>query len=83
VLELWTAFWSCPSTRQLHIYLAAAVLIQHRRLLLSNPALDLDGLLAFAVQLAGRIDLPSTLALARALVTVAGAAGEHCVEGLP
>lgn len=83
VLSLWEACWSCPLTRHLHLYLAAAVLIQHRRLLLSDPSLDFDGLLAFAVERAGKLDLRALLQLAEALVVVSGPAGEHCCEGLP
>jgi hypothetical protein len=83
VLCLWEACWSCPLTRHLHLYLAAAVLIQHRRLLLADTALDFDGLLAFAVERAGKLDLRSLLQLAEALVVVSGPAGEHCCEGLP
>lgn len=83
VLSLWERIWSCPLTRHLHLYLAAAVLIQHRRLLLANPALDFDGLLAFAVESAGKLDLGALLQLAEALVVVSGPAGQHCCEGLP
>jgi hypothetical protein len=83
VLALWEACWSCAATRHLHLFLAAAVLIQHRRLLLADAALDFDGLLAFAVGLSGRLDLGACLALAEALARVAGAAGAHICEGLP
>jgi hypothetical protein len=63
--------------------MAAAVLIQHRRLLLADPSLDFDGLLAMSVERAGKLDLQALLQLAEALVVVSGQAGEHCCEGLP
>jgi hypothetical protein len=45
--------------------------------------LDFDGLLAFAVERAGKLDLRALLQLAEALVVVSGPAGEHCCDGLP
>jgi hypothetical protein len=83
VLNLWEAFWSCPLTPHLHLYLAAAVLIHHRRVLLSDKQLCFDGMLRFCVELSGRVDLYGTLRLAEALVVIAGPAGQHCLEGLP
>ncbi|WIA09760.1 hypothetical protein OEZ85_009138 [Tetradesmus obliquus] len=83
VLCLWEACWACPLTPHLHLYLAAAVLIQHRRLLLTDPALDFDGLLRFCVGLAGRLELGGCLRLAEALALIAGQAGQELLAGLP
>lgn len=83
MLSLWEACWSCPLTPHLHLYIAAAILIHHRRVLLSNEHLDFDGMLRFCVELSGRIDLQGTLRLAEALVVIAGLVGRECLEGLP
>lgn len=83
MLCLWEACWACPLTPHLHLYLAAAVLIQHRRLLLTDPALDFDGLLRFCVGLAGRLELGGCLRLAEALALIAGDAGKELLAGLP
>jgi hypothetical protein len=83
VLCLWECCWACPLTPHLHLYLAAAVLIQHRRLLLADAALDFDGLLRFCVELAGKLDLSGCLRLAETLVLIAGQAGAELLAGLP
>lgn len=83
VLTLWEAFWSCPLTTHLHLYMAAAVLIHHRRVLLSDEGLDFDGMLRFCVELSGKIDLQGTLRLAEVLVVMAGQVGKDCLKGLP
>jgi hypothetical protein len=59
---------ACPLTQHLHLYLTAAALIQHRRLLLADPVLGFDRLLRFCVNLAGRLELTGCLRLAGALV---------------
>eukprot|EP00775_Hariotina_reticulata_P010560 gene10560-10720_t len=82
VLCLWESCWACPLTRHLHLFLAAAILIHHRRALLADPDLDFDGLLRFCVGLAGHLDLQGMLRLAEALVVIAGDVGAECVAGL-
>ena len=36
LLRLWEASWACPFTQHLPVFLAAAVLVQHRRALLEQ-----------------------------------------------
>lgn len=84
MLHLWEVCWACPLSRQLHLYLAAALLIQHRRALLADgQALDADGMLRFSVGLSGKLHLAGALRLAEALVVIAGQAGADAVAGLP
>lgn len=83
MLSLWESLWSCPLTPHLHLYLAAAVLIQHRRLLLGDEGSDFDSVLRFCVELAGKLDLQDCLRLAEALALIAGQAGAELLVGLP
>ncbi|EFJ48093.1 hypothetical protein VOLCADRAFT_60703 [Volvox carteri f. nagariensis] len=82
VLSLWEACWACRRTRHLHLYLAAAVLVHHRRVILSSD-LDFDGLLRLSIALAGRLELQPLLETAEALVGYAGEAGREVTAGLP
>jgi len=36
VLRLWEADWACPFTQRLPIFMAAAILVQNRRILLEQ-----------------------------------------------
>ncbi|KAG2485090.1 hypothetical protein HYH03_016187 [Edaphochlamys debaryana] len=82
VLCLWEACWACRRTRHLHLYLAVAVLVQNRRLILGSD-LDFDGLLRLALSLAGRLELRPLLDTAEALVGYAGEAGREACADLP
>ncbi|GIL66600.1 hypothetical protein Vafri_20088, partial [Volvox africanus] len=82
VLSLWEACWACRRTRHLHLYLAAAVLMQNRRVILSSE-LDFDGMLRLSIGLAGRLELQPLLETAEALVIYAGEAGREVTAGLP
>ncbi|KAK9812377.1 hypothetical protein WJX73_005909 [Symbiochloris irregularis] len=75
VLRLWEAEWTGHLGPHLHIFLAAAVLLVHRRTIMEDPDMDLDGLLRFCIQLSGRMDLPSLLRHAEGLTTSSGARG--------
>ncbi|KAF8073245.1 CAND7 [Scenedesmus sp. PABB004] len=83
VPRLWEACWACPLTRHLHLYVAAGVLVLHRRALLADGELCFDELLRWAVGLPGRLDLGACLATAEALATAAGRAGDDALAGLP
>eukprot|EP00198_Chlamydomonas_reinhardtii_P003638 XP_001692974.1 RabGAP/TBC protein [Chlamydomonas reinhardtii] len=82
VLSLWESCWACRRTRHLHLYLAAAVLIHHRRLILASD-LDFDGMLRFCIGLEGKMDLRPLLDIAEALVGYGGEAGREVTAGLP
>ncbi|KXZ41575.1 hypothetical protein GPECTOR_384g191 [Gonium pectorale] len=82
VLLLWETCWACRATRQLHLYLAVAVLVQHRHLILTSD-LDFDGLLRLCVGLSGRLQLRPLLDTAEALVRYAGEAGREATAELP
>ncbi|GLC59853.1 hypothetical protein PLESTB_001542900 [Pleodorina starrii] len=82
VLTLWEACWSCRRTRHLHLYLAAAVLVHHRRVILSSD-LDFDGMLRLSIGLAGRLELQPLLETAEALAGYAGEAGSEVTAWLP
>ncbi|KAK9861395.1 hypothetical protein WJX84_006666 [Apatococcus fuscideae] len=60
VLRLWEALWAGQAGPHFHIYVCAAVLIQHRKDIVEG-GLDFDGLLRFCIDLRGRIDLHQTL----------------------
>ncbi|GFR42982.1 hypothetical protein Agub_g3981 [Astrephomene gubernaculifera] len=81
VLSLWEACWACRRTRHLHLYLAAAVLVRHRRVILSSE-LDHDGLLRLCLGLGGRLELGPLLETAEALAGYAGEAGREVTQGL-
>jgi hypothetical protein len=81
--RLWEAMWACPLTPHLHLYLAVAVLVHHRRQIMADQGMDFDGMLKFCVHLSGKIDLEGMLRLAEALVRYAGPAGRECCQGLP
>jgi hypothetical protein len=83
VPRLWEALWACPLTRHLHLYLAAAVLVHHRRAILGCPDMGFDGMLKFAVELSGKLDMNVLLRTAEVLVRYAGAAGAEICAGLP
>jgi len=84
VLRLWETLWAGALTPHLHIYMAAAVLVTHRRAIMAAD-LDFDGLLRFCIERAGRLDLAHTLRPAGQLCRLAGRAGEEALAaaGLP
>lgn len=74
VLRLWEAAWACPFTGHLLVYLAAAVLVHHRRDIMEQ-ACDLDALLRLCCLLPGRLQLEPLLVLAEKLAGYAAQAG--------
>ena len=81
VLRLWEALWAGPAGPHFHMYICAAVLIQHRRDIVEG-ALDLDGMLRFCIDLKGRIDLPQALRDAELLAEHAGQEGQTIIAAL-
>ncbi|KAK9814540.1 hypothetical protein WJX72_007608 [[Myrmecia] bisecta] len=81
VLRLWEALWSRHLTKNMHIYLVAAVLELHRRNIMEGH-LDFDSLLKFCVELSGKLDLDHALRNAELLCEAAGAAGKECLANL-
>jgi len=81
VLRLWEAAWSYPATPHLHLYLAAAVLVHHRRAIMATVQ-DMDGMMRWAVGMSGQLEVTSLLRLASQLCARAGAAGADVCAGL-
>ncbi len=81
VLRLWEALWSNPATPHMHLYLAAALLVHHRRAILSKVH-SFDGMLKFCIQLAGTLELQPLLGLAQALATYVGTAADDVLQPL-
>ena len=69
LLRLWEALWSKHICNHFQVFIAAAVLIKHRRQILDNK-LNFDELLRFINTLAGKIDLNSALRDAEVLYKV-------------
>ena len=69
ILRLWEALWSRHVCHHFQIFIAAAVLIKHRRHILDNN-LGFDELLRFVNTLAGKIDLNAALRDAEVLFKV-------------
>lgn len=79
VLRLWEALWAGPPG--LHLYLCVAVLMQHRRTILSHDW-HFDEMLQWSVGLSHKLKLESLLCDAERLAEAAGAAGREVLAGL-
>ena len=79
LLRLWEALWSRHACEHFQIFIAAAVLIKHRREILDNN-LGFDELLRFMNTLARKIDLSAALRDAEVLLEYAGDAREEALE---
>lgn len=82
MLRLWEAYWSCPLTKHLYLYMCVAVLVHHRRAIIEGD-MEFDTLLKFCVELSGKLDMDQLLRLSEALCLYAGEAGNDCFAGLP
>ncbi|KAL6757630.1 RabGAP/TBC protein [Haematococcus lacustris] len=82
VLRLWEALWSAPCSPHLHLYLACAVLVHHRRAVLQQVQ-GLDDMLKLSLGLQGALPLEQLLRLAAVLCRHAGQAGRECLAELP
>eukprot|EP00873_Tetraselmis_striata_P017495 jgi/Tetstr1/437759/TSEL_026413.t1 len=81
VLRLWEALWTRHLSEHFHLFMAVAVLEQHRRAIMAD-GMDFDGLLKLCIDLSGRIDLDALLRDAEALCMYAGDAGRECLQPL-
>ena len=81
VLRLWEALWAGPGGPHFHIYVCAAVLIQHRKQIVEG-GLDFDVLLLYCIDLRGHIDLQQALRDAEVLALHAGKAGQAIIAAL-
>lgn len=81
LLRLWEALWSQHLCQHFQIFIAAAVLIKHRRQILDNN-LNFDELLRFINALAGKIDLNTALQDAEILFKFSGEAGIDALKPL-
>ncbi len=82
VLRLWEALWCAPTSPQMHLFLAAAVLVHHRKAIMTQVH-DFDAMLKFCIQLSGKLELPPLLRLAQALATYVGTAADDLLTNLP
>jgi len=84
VLRLWEAAWACPFSPHLFVYLAAAVLVHHRRAIIDHCE-DLDGVLKLCCRMPGTLQLEPLLALAEHMASCADTAGVDLsgIKGLP
>lgn len=81
VLRLWEAHWCRYPAEHFHLYVAVAVLVHHRRVILEQQ-MDFDALLKFCIELSGKIDLDQTLRLAEALCRYSGKAGQEALADI-
>ncbi|KAI8822969.1 rab-GTPase-TBC domain-containing protein [Fimicolochytrium jonesii] len=70
IMRLWEVMWACPLTKEFHLFVAFAILNQHRQELMAKTAFDET--LKYINDLSGHIHLESTLERAEILFKVFG-----------